>query len=205
MPESTASNVIVNVPNALSALRFLLAVVVFTLLPWQRYETTLAALVIFAIAVGTDWIDGYWARRFNQVTKLGRVLDPFVDKIIICGTYILLAAEQLAAGQWFGITSWMAVVVVGREILVTALRSAIEQSGGDFSAKWSGKWKMVFQSAAAAAGMLCLMHHQHETTAAESIPAWLFWAQVVSAYLAVITTVYSGIEYVIAASRMLRR
>ena len=123
MSTAAASNTIVNVPNVLSTLRFFLAIVVFALLPWQRYETTAAALVVFVIAVATDWVDGYWARRFNQVTKVGRMLDPFVDKIIICGTYIMLAAEQLVAGQWFGITGWMAVVVIGREILVTALRS----------------------------------------------------------------------------------
>src|SRR5687767_4306547 len=132
------ANTVINVPNVLSMLRLVLAIVVFTLLPWQRYETTAAALLVFVVAASTDWIDGYWARRYNQITKVGRMLDPFVDKIIICGAYILLAAEQLAAGQWYGIAGWMAVVVVAREMLVTGLRSFIEQSGGDFSAKWSG-------------------------------------------------------------------
>ena len=157
---TAASDAIINVPNVLSSLRLLLAIVVFTLLPWQRPEMTVAALVIFVIAASTDWVDGYWARRFNQVSKVGRMLDPFVDKIIICGAYIMLAAEQLAAQQWFGITSWMAVIVIAREMLVTGLRSFIEQSGGDFSAKWSGKWKMVFQCLAVAAAMLCLIYQQ---------------------------------------------
>lgn len=196
----SASSTIVNVPNVLSTLRLILAVVVFTLLPWQRYESTAAALVVFIVAVATDWIDGYWARRFNQVTKLGRMLDPFVDKIIICGAFIILAAEQLAAGQHFGITGWMAVVVVGREMLVTALRSTIEQSGGDFSAKWSGKWKMVFQSIAAGAAMVCLMYAQREI----AVPQWLYWTQLLSAYVAVITTIYSGVEYIVAAAKLLR-
>jgi CDP-diacylglycerol--glycerol-3-phosphate 3-phosphatidyltransferase len=173
------------------------------LLPWQEYRTTAAALVVFVIAAGTDWIDGYWARRFNQVTKVGRMLDPFVDKIIICGTYIMLAAEQLAAGQWYGITGWMAVVVVGREMLVTALRSSIEQAGGDFSAKWSGKWKMVFQCLAVGAAMVCLMYH-HRGVQPEDFPPWLFWTQLLSAWAAVIITVYSGIEYIAAAAKFLR-
>jgi CDP-diacylglycerol--glycerol-3-phosphate 3-phosphatidyltransferase len=134
------------------------------------------------------------------VTKLGRVLDPFVDKVIICGTYIMLAAEQLAADQWYGITGWMAVVVVAREMLVTALRSSIEQAGGDFSAKWSGKWKMVFQCLAVGAAMVCLMNHQ----AHNGVPAWLFWTQLVSAWLAVLITVYSGVEYIVAAAKFLR-
>lgn len=200
MSTATASNVVVNVPNVLSTLRLLLAIVVFALLPWQEHRTTAAALVVFVIAAGTDWIDGYWARRFNQVTKVGRMLDPFVDKIIICGTYIMLAAEQLDAGQWYGITGWMAVVVMGREMLVTALRSSIEQAGGDFSAKWSGKWKMVFQCMAVGAAMVCLMYHQSQGT----VPEWLKWTQFLSAWAAIIITVYSGVEYIVAAAKFLR-
>src|SRR6476469_2992701 len=102
MATAAASNTIVNVPNVLTTLRLILAIVVFALLPWQQFQMTVAALVVFVVAAGTDWIDGYWARKYNQITKLGRVLDPFVDKIIICGAYITLAAEQLGAGQWFG-------------------------------------------------------------------------------------------------------
>jgi CDP-diacylglycerol--glycerol-3-phosphate 3-phosphatidyltransferase len=200
MATATVSNSIINVPNVLSMARLVLAIVVFTLLPWQRYETTLAALVVFVVAASTDWIDGYWARRFNQVTKLGRMLDPFVDKIIITGCYIMLAAEQLAAHQWYGITSWMAVTVIAREMLVTGLRSSIEQAGGDFSAKWSGKWKMVFQCAAVILAMLCLMLAQSE----KPVPSWLAWSQLFVAWLAVTITVYSGVEYIVAAARMLR-
>ena len=200
MSTATASDVVVNVPNIISAIRFVLAIVVFALLPWQQYQTTTTALIVFVIAAGTDWVDGYYARRFNQVTKVGRMLDPFVDKIIICGTYIMLAAEQLATRpepQWYGITGWMAVVVVGREMLVTALRSSIEQAGGDFSAKWSGKWKMVFQCVAVGAAMVCLMYHQSRI----EVPAWLFWTQLTSAWVAVLITIYSGVEYIVAAAK----
>jgi CDP-diacylglycerol--glycerol-3-phosphate 3-phosphatidyltransferase len=203
MSTATVSNKVVNVPNVLTTLRLVLAIVVFALLPWQEFRTTAAALVVFVIAAGTDWIDGYWARKYNQITKVGRVLDPFVDKVIICGTYIILAGEQLATRpdpQWYGITGWMAVVVMSREMLVTALRSAIEQSGGDFSAKWSGKWKMVFQCVAVGAAMVCLMYSQSR----ESVPVWLFWTQLVSAWLAVVITVYSGVEYIVAAAKLMR-
>jgi CDP-diacylglycerol---glycerol-3-phosphate 3-phosphatidyltransferase len=194
------SKSVVNVPNVLSVVRLLLAVVMFTLIPWQRFEMTLVALAVFVVAASTDWIDGYWARKYDQVTKLGRMLDPFVDKIIICGAYIMLAAEQLAAEQWYGITSWMAVVVVAREMLVTGLRSFIEQGGGDFSAKWSGKWKMVFQCFAVGAALVCLALDQRQ----QLIPAWVQWTMFASAYLAVIITVYSGVEYIVAAAKLLR-
>ncbi len=62
-------------------------------------------------------MDGYWARKYGQVTKLGRIFDPFVDKIIICGTFIALVEVPES-----GVASWMATIVVGRELLVTSLR-----------------------------------------------------------------------------------
>ena len=74
----------------------------------------------------TDWLDGYWARKYGQVTTLGRILDPFVDKIIICGTFIFLAAVPGSRR----VAAWMAVVVVGRELLVTALRSFLGRRRG---------------------------------------------------------------------------
>ena len=106
--------------------------------------------MLFAIAAGTDWVDGFYARRYGQITQLGRILDPFADKIIICGTFTFLAAvppviQRRARSSASEIWAWMAVIVVAREILVTALRSFFEEHGSDFSAKWSGKWKMVFQ------------------------------------------------------------
>ena len=129
--------------------RLALSIAVFVLIPLQLY---LPALIVFAIAAGTDWVDGWWARKYKQVTKLGRVFDPFVDKILICGTFIFLAAEPGS-----GIYAWMAVVVMGREMLVTVLRTMVEQSGGDFSAKMAGKLKMVFQCLAVGASLVVLM------------------------------------------------
>ena len=186
------SNAIVNVPNVLTAVRLALAIGVFVLIPRHEYLT---ALIVFVLAASTDWIDGYWARKYNQVTKLGRIFDPFVDKIIICGAFVYLAVEPRS-----GIAAWMAVLVMGREMLVTALRSFIETSGGDFSAQWSGKLKMVFQCAAVVSSLLVLRHHQLEV----KLPEWLAGALFLSVWLAIISTVYSGLEYIIAASRALR-
>ncbi|MCI0360543.1 MAG: CDP-diacylglycerol--glycerol-3-phosphate 3-phosphatidyltransferase [Planctomycetaceae bacterium] len=187
------SSTILNVPNVLTTARFVLAIVVFVLIPLQQY---LAATVVFVIAAGTDWLDGWWARKYSQITKLGRIFDPFVDKIIICGTFIFLAAE---GGS--GIAPWMAVVVMAREMLVTALRGFIEQQGGDFSAQMSGKLKMVFQCAAVVASLLALYHYHLPVTQ----PTWLKWALPISVWLAVISTVWSGLEYIVAAARILGR
>ena len=180
---------ILNVPNLVTAARLVLAIVVFVLFPLRWYW---ASFVVFVIAASTDWVDGYWARRFNQVTQLGRVFDPFVDKIIVCGMFIFLAAEPDS-----GIRPWMAVVVVGREMLVTALRSAIEQGGGDFSAKMSGKLKMVFQCIAVGAGLVALIY------GAGAAPVWLQWTVPITVWLAVLATIWSGIEYVLIAARFL--
>lgn len=177
-----------NVPNRLTALRLLLAIVVFTLIPWGWY---LAALVIFVLAASTDWVDGYYARRYGLVTKIGRVFDPFVDKIIICGVFIFLAAVPNS-----GIAAWMAVVVVGRELLVTALRSFIEQSGGDFSASFAGKLKMLLQCVAAGASLLALWWGEP--------PDWLQWAVFLAVWVAVLSTIQSGLDYVWAAARYFR-
>ncbi len=145
---ASPSTVIVNVPNTLTGIRFLLAILTFVLLP---LDLVWAALVVFLIAVSTDWIDGYWARKYNQVTQFGRIFDPFVDKIIICGTFVFLVAM---AGS--GIAAWVAVVVMGREMLVTVIRSFVEQHGGDFSANWPGKWKMVLQCASVVLSMIVM-------------------------------------------------
>ncbi len=187
-----------NLPNQLTGLRLVLAVVLFATMAMQLY---LAAMVLFIIAASTDWLDGYYARRYGQVTTLGRILDPFADKVIICGTFIfLLAVPEMLKVPW-GLRAWMVVVVVGRELLVTALRSFIEDRGGDFSAKMSGKWKMVLQCVAAGAALFYLDYPNPGITA----PSWVWAVFVVSLWAAVALTVYSGIIYIIAAVRLLQR
>ena len=188
--EPSTSSSVFNVPNQITAARFVLAIVTFVLISIGAY---LAALVVFVVAAATDWVDGYYARRYGQVTKVGRVFDPFVDKFIICGVFIFLATVPAS-----GIAAWMAVVVVSREMLVTALRSFIEQSGGDFSANMAGKLKMVFQCVAVGASLVALMYLP------EARPAWLAWTLVISVWLAVLSTIQSGIGYVITAAKYFR-
>jgi CDP-diacylglycerol--glycerol-3-phosphate 3-phosphatidyltransferase len=196
-----AGNQIWNVPNVLSMIRLVMSCIVFALIPLQFY---LAAFWLFVIAAGTDWIDGWWARRFKQVTQFGRILDPFCDKILICGIFILVAVEMRGRIEpWYAtITGWMAVIVIGRELLVTALRSFIEQSGGDFSAKLAGKLKMWFQCFAAGGALIALSYWNSAPD--QPIPAWLTWFNVIFIWAAVISTVQSGIDYVrLALKRLL--
>ncbi|GMQ80237.1 MAG: hypothetical protein BMS9Abin04_196 [Planctomycetia bacterium] len=195
-----ATGSVFNVPNQLTAARLALALVLFGFLSGRYYATS---LVLFLIAAGTDWLDGYWARKYGQVTVLGRILDPFADKIIVCGSFVFLAAEPESL-----VTAWMAVVVLGRELLVTALRSFLEERGHDFSASRAGKWKMVVQCAAVA---VCLYRLSYQPTVAGAAPwvspppLWLGWTVLAAAWFAVALTVYSGVGYVVAAIGLMRK
>ncbi len=179
-----------NVPNQLTTARLVLSIVLFVLIALEYY---LASTIIFVIAASTDWLDGYWARKYGQVTNLGRILDPFVDKIIICGTFIFLSAVPDS-----GVRAWMAVVVVGRELLVTALRSYLEGEGADFSAQMSGKLKMVLQCLAAALALYALYYGQPRSEG-------LDWAVSVSVWSAIALTLYSGLAYIQRAALLMRR
>ena len=178
---------IYNVPNLLTSIRFVLAILVFVMLARGDYWS---ALTLFAIAASTDWMDGYWARKYNQVTKLGRIFDPFVDKIIICGTFIALVAIPDSR-----VLPWMAIVIVARELLVTSLRGMIEGAGGDFSARWAGKWKMVLQCAAIIAVMIEL--------GMEDAPHWLGITGIVLLWASVLLTIQSGVDYIIVAAQVM--
>ena len=198
---SGQKSAIMNVPNQLTTLRLILSVVLFAFIEFDFY---LASFFLFIVAGATDWLDGYWARKYGQVTTLGRILDPFADKMIICGTYIFLAANPNS-----GLVAWMVVVVVGREMLVTVLRSYMEGHGHDFSANMPGKLKMVFQCFTAGASLYVLFRVQRmggdatlESLNAGST-AWLWWTLQISIWLTIFMTLYSGVIYVFGAAKMM--
>lgn len=173
-----------NVPNALSLVRLVLAVVVGLLIELGAF---LPAMLAFLIAASTDFVDGWWARRFNQVTKLGRILDPFVDKIIVTAALVALVGQPGSQ-----IAAWMVTLILGREFLVTSIRAMVEGKGGDFSARWLGKWKMLIQCAAIVSSLWLLNAPQN----------WLFWTTAVLAWAAVMITLASGVDYVTQVLRM---
>jgi CDP-diacylglycerol--glycerol-3-phosphate 3-phosphatidyltransferase len=191
----SARETVLNLPNQLTISRLVLSIILFGLIAAQWY---LASTIVFVVAASTDWLDGYYARKYGMVTTLGRILDPFVDKIIVCGTYIFLV--EIPAS---GIRAWMVVIVVGRELLITALRSFLEQQGADFSAQMSGKLKMVLQCVAAGVSLFYL--HLLTSDASPDFTASVGWLLTVSIWSAVLMTVYSGIAYVRSAITLLRR
>jgi len=181
-----------NLPNQITATRIVLTVVMFVTLHFGVYGPS---LVLFVIAAGTDWLDGYIARSRGLVTQLGRILDPLADKLIICGTFIFLSANPDA-----GIPAWLTVVVVGRELIVTVVRSFLEQRGHDFSANLPGKLKMVFQCSVVIASLAMLWlradgYGSHD---------WLGAVVTVLLWLAAAVTVYSGAIYMRVAAQLLR-
>ena len=185
-----------NVPNALTAARLVLAFVLFVLIDldgWWRVATG-----VFIVAASTDWLDGYYARKYQQVTVLGRILDPFVDKVIICGSFIFLLGVPES-----GVTAWMTLIIVGREMFVTNLRVFLERRGVDFSAKWSGKIKMAVQCVAVPASLLSLSPEFRLGWDGTLSDGSLVLTRDVVLWCAVVVTAYSGLEYTVRGFRLL--
>ncbi len=137
-----------NLPNIITTVRFLISLVVLVLLLDGRPGSLRIALVLYVVAGITDLLDGYVARKMNQVSSFGRIADPFVDKILICGALIILIERTpLLAG-------WMVAVIVCREFLVTYFRILVESKGKSFGSSLLGKQKMIIQFVAVGALIL---------------------------------------------------
>lgn len=139
-----------NLPNALTLLRIFFVPLLVAVLVQEKavyeiagrqFSNQMAALVIFLAAAGTDLLDGYLARRWNQITTVGMLLDPVADKLLISAALISLVQIHL-------VPSWMAVLIIGREFAVSGLRSIAAAEGFTIQASELGKTKMVAQVAA---------------------------------------------------------
>jgi len=186
-----------NVPNQLTVARLLLSVAFFILL--SRYSQAnprplwlLVAAILFTIAAATDFLDGYLARKHGWVTPLGRVLDPFADKILVCGAFILLAGPAFVDARGVNVSRvepWMILVIVGRELLVTGLRGFNESQGQAFAASLHGKIKMWVQSIAAPVVMGIIALQGSQTA------GFLEWIKLGLVYLTVVVTALSAVQY----------
>lgn len=127
-----------NLPNALTLLRIFLVPILVAALLTRSEEGVFLGAGIFGLAVLTDYLDGYLARRRNEITKLGIVLDPLADKLLI--TAALVSLVELDA-----VPAWMVMIIVGREFAVTVLRSIAAGRGVAVPASGLGKLKMVLQ------------------------------------------------------------
>ena len=149
-----------NLPNALTILRLILAAAFFAALnlydfPDGNILWAHAANALFVLAVITDALDGYLARRWDVVSAFGRLMDPFCDKVLVLGAFIYLAgpnfemSDAAANGETLtmasGLYTWMVILILARELLVTGIRGVIESAGVSFGSMLSGKLKMILQ------------------------------------------------------------
>ena len=196
----------VNLPNQITIVRLLLAIVFMVML--SQYEVTDSrsrlldwCAIIFIVAALTDWLDGYLARRNNQVTSLGRVLDPFVDKILVCGAFVLFIRPEfvnLDRVNVTGVAPWMVILIVGRELLVSGLRGFVESQGESFAASKYGKAKMSIQSTTVP---IIILFVAHPNTLLLNPP--VAWIPKVMIWLTVIVTVASMLSYLVRAKHFL--
>lgn len=158
----------------------------------------LAAVVLFVLAAVTDALDGYLARRWEAVSVFGRVMDPFADKLLVLGTVVMLATPAFEIAQdtmAAGFTGWMAVIILGRELLVTSIRGVFEARGIDFSASLSGKSKMMTQSVAIPGCLLVAGLYGSQR------PDWAGWAVTLAAWGTTLVTAASAVPYITRAVR----
>ena len=213
-----------HIPNILTGIRLVLAAVFFGMLadyqqpirPMHAQAAWLnTAFLIYLVALITDFLDGYLARKWKVEGPFGRVVDPFVDKVLVLGSFIFFAGRNFTIPSdnpsdipsnvmtITGIAPWMVVVILARELLVTSLRGSSEDSGQNFGAAFSGKFKMVAQSVTILAVLLyvnylqTLESHQWESAAA-LVRDVLIW-------ITITVTVVSGLLYVQRAIGLYRK
>lgn len=195
-----------NVPNQITLTRLGLAILFFALLAQYSQRAPQPLLLdvtnaLFIIAAITDILDGYLARKWGMETSLGRVLDPFVDKVLVCGAFILFVGPGFVDADGrnvTGVSTWMVVLIVGRELLVTGLRGFSEAQGLAFGASVWGKMKMWMQSIAAPVIML-LVAHERDWGAA----GWSDDVKMVVVWMTVLATLFSCGHYLFQSRHIL--
>ncbi|AWB68116.1 CDP-diacylglycerol--glycerol-3-phosphate 3-phosphatidyltransferase [Saccharobesus litoralis] len=172
-----------NIPNTLTTLRIIM-IPVFVVTFYLPFEWAhFSAAVIFAVAAITDWLDGYLARKLEQQTAFGAFLDPVADKLIVACALILLTDYFQA---WY--ITFAAIVMVSREILISALREWMAELGqrGLVQVSSIGKWK-TWAQLMALTGLI------------SGEQGWVQWAALVLLYIAVVLTFWSMVVYLKAA------
>jgi CDP-diacylglycerol--glycerol-3-phosphate 3-phosphatidyltransferase len=212
-----------HVPNLLTASRLVLAFVFFVMLSFYQYEgrgdvpnrwLLHWAFLTYCVALVTDFLDGYLARKWKIESRFGRVVDPFVDKVLVLGSFIFFAGKNFvipdnplaSPGQAAyvvktisGVAPGIVVILLCRELLVTTIRGSSEGSGKNFGAIWSGKLKMGFQSGTILAILVYVNYYDwlraHAQRTATFVRDFGIWGTVA-------ITLYSGVLYLQRAVRM---
>lgn len=146
------------------------------------------AIVVFLVASGTDKLDGYIARKYNQITNLGKLLDPLADKLLISVALIMMVQSNV-------IPTWIAIIIIGREFVITGLRMIASGQGIALSADKFGKVKMVMQVVAIVA--ILLNNYPFELLTSIEVDYILM-------LIAVGLTLYSGFNYILKNYKVLK-
>jgi CDP-diacylglycerol--glycerol-3-phosphate 3-phosphatidyltransferase len=154
------------------------------------------SLGAFVIAAATDWLDGYLARKMNLVTALGKLLDPLVDKILVCAAFVHLSMESMCP-------MWMTILIIGREFLVTGLRQIAVERGVVIAADRWGKAKTIAQMIAVIVALLLLAGRY--ATEELVLIAWLRMLLPIILWLAAFLTCLSGWNYLRVARPIFAR
>ena len=163
-----------NLPNKLTLLRIVLVPVFVVVLYLNFPYNNLVALAVFILASLTDLLDGKIARKYHLITDFGKFMDPIADKLLV-------TAALLVFVDWHMMPAWVAIVVVAREFIVSALRLVAASNGRVIAAGWSGKVKT-------ASTMVCIC------VMLLGLPEAV---DVICSAVILVTTAYSGIEYLV--------
>lgn len=174
-----------NLPNTLTLSRILLVPILVVVLLTKFEGKEFVGLGLFLLAALTDFLDGFIARRWGLVTPLGKLLDPAADKILTSAAFISLVEVGAAP-------AWIVVVIVAREFAISTLRSVSAASQVVIAASWSGKVKTGSQVVAIS---LLIIH--------ERLGEFQYLSQI-ALVVALILSVYSGIEYGVRYANILR-
>lgn len=178
-----------NLPNLLTLFRIVLVPLLVVALLTEFEGKEYVALGVFLLAALTDVLDGYFARRQRKITRLGKLLDPAADKILMSAAFISLAELNVAP-------AWMVVVIVAREFAVSALRSFAASENLVIAADLSGKIKTVVHTVAVSVGII----HERLSDLGAYDPTWLLptvlWA-------AVAISAISGLDYFVRYGRLI--
>ncbi|RPK29639.1 CDP-diacylglycerol--glycerol-3-phosphate 3-phosphatidyltransferase [Paenibacillus xylanexedens] len=175
-----------NLANKITLAR--IALIPLFMICFLNQQSVMIALIIFAVAAGTDKLDGYVARKYNQITNLGKLLDPLADKLLIAVALVMMVQENM-------ISSWIAVIIIGREIVITALRMVATEQGIALAADRYGKIKMVLQVAAIIA--ILLNNVRFSLLTEVRVDVILLW-------LAAGVTLLSGLNYILVNYKLLQ-
>lgn len=176
-----AARSIANLPNLLTVLRILVTPILVVLLLDPGPGASAVAGVVFFVACWSDFLDGYLARRHGLSTGLGKLLDPLADKLIVMAALVMLTASVREPR----VPAWMVVLIVGRELAVTALRAIAVTEGIVLAAEELGKYKTILQMFALQG---LLLHYRFGGVDFHTAGMYFLWVSLV-------VSVWSGIDY----------